>query len=312
MGLKHPIYTTCVKLFYANFAHPSTNNVENPNISTSLIRGNRIQFTIRTIAQLFDLRDDPDDFRCAQTTEIPEDFPWQTAVDNICIEPGNAKKKLSTKKLKLECRILQRIIINFFIGKQRGKEEVTLMEIYLINVIVNNVNFNWAHFFYVNIAMGRKRKDSILKYGSMVSALMGSLGVSFEDESPQTIEQPKLLTTKFASRMGFKNLGGQWIPTSEQGEDDPIPQIQGLSISPYPRMKNPTATDRYDLQYHMHLQQIQQNKMLLRLNKQVKQLRKDNKGKSGEDEASDDEDEDEDEDEGDDGCDEDEAYHSNP
>lgn len=160
LSISGEFYPQVVKLFYANLRHATNRHgVTTPSLLETKIRNKVLTFSTNEIAKYFGTPLKGKDI--GDKKDIDANFNWQLAVDFICENEGNGTSKLSCTKLKMEYRLLHRVIAYCLLGKVSGTDDVSRLEIYLIWAMASKIPINWSYFVFKRLENGLKRKELV-------------------------------------------------------------------------------------------------------------------------------------------------------
>ena len=163
---RKPTYPKLMRMFFANMRV----NVE-PRIMSSL-QGNPIEFNCAELADILGISNDGPRVFDIKVIPIIEGFSYDHAValhtGNNGFAPG---AKIKSQDLLLRPRLLHRIIAHNILPKKGHYDEVTFMELCLIDSMIQRRPINLPYILIRNMILAYDQKQKALPYGQVFTTI---------------------------------------------------------------------------------------------------------------------------------------------
>ena len=210
---KKPTYPKLMRMFFANMRV----NVEPRIIST--LQENPIEFNCAVLADILGISNDGP--RVFEIKIIPtiEGFIYDHAV---ALHTGNTEfapgAKIKSQDLLLRPRLLHRIIAHNILPKKGHYDEVTFMELCLIDCMIQRRPINLPYIMIRNMILAYNQKQKALPYGQVFTTIFEHFDILLTGTDKKPYSDKTEIDNTTLTRMKYVlNENGEWIQGHQEG-----------------------------------------------------------------------------------------------
>ena len=228
---RKPTYPKLMRMFFANMRV----NVE-PRIMSTL-QGIPIEFDCAELAEILGISNDGPRVFDIKIIPTIEGFSYDYAValhtGNNGFAPG---AKIKSQDLLLRPRILHRIIAHNISPKKGHYDEVTFMELCLIDCMIQRRPINLPYILIRNIILAYDQKQKALPYGQVFTTIFEHFEILLTGTDKRPYSDKTEINNTTLIRMKYVlNEHGEWIQGHQEGahaeeeheEEDNVAEDQG-------------------------------------------------------------------------------------